>query len=350
MSDLPLNVTPTSDKPDPNVVVPKSVRDAAARAEAHYQKPVETPAPVEPAPPPAPVEPAPPVAAAPERVPEPYEDTSPATDAARERSRYNAMRGRYDQAQKTIGSMQEQMAQLGDELLRTQAMIKQPRAAHQSDAMPTRADLITAEDAQNYGPELIDFAQRAAIAAIAPKLTELEEQNKKLQQTVHKSQRASTTARLDAEVPNWREINKNPRWLQWLRLPDVYSSRLRQQLLNEASAAGDTARVISFFKGFLAEEHATGRVADPPVPSPTAEPAPARQAALDLSTLASPGRPRPASGTDLAPAAADKPIITRADISGFYANVRSGAYRGQDALKAQHERMIFEAQREGRVR
>jgi hypothetical protein len=54
-------------------------------------------------------------------------------------------------------------------------------------------------------------------------------------------------------VPNWREINRDPRWFGWLNSPDVYSGYLRQELLNDATAKGDADRVISIFKGFIRE-------------------------------------------------------------------------------------------------
>jgi hypothetical protein len=37
---------------------------------------------------------------------------------------------------------------------------------------------------------------------------------------------------VERAVPNWREINNHPRWLQWLNLPDPYSGDVRQDLLN----------------------------------------------------------------------------------------------------------------------
>lgn len=57
---------------------------------------------------------------------------------------------------------------------------------------------------------------------------------------------------LDAAVPNWREINNDPRFHQWLLLPDTYSGVIRDRLLKDAAAAANAPRVINFFKGFLA--------------------------------------------------------------------------------------------------
>jgi hypothetical protein len=58
---------------------------------------------------------------------------------------------------------------------------------------------------------------------------------------------------LERAVPNWREVDRDPRWLAWLQERDVYSREKRQRLLDEAVARGDANRVIAFFNGFLAE-------------------------------------------------------------------------------------------------
>jgi hypothetical protein len=117
--------------------------------------------------------------------------------------------------------------------------------------------------------------------------------------------------RLEA-APNWREINRNPRWLQWLQEIDSLSGRTRQQLLNDATAAGDAPRVIAFFRGFQQE---VGQA---------------------------PGRARPARP--------EKPIYTRAQIAQLYSAHRKGAYVGREAEWARQDADIIAAGREGRIR
>jgi hypothetical protein len=57
---------------------------------------------------------------------------------------------------------------------------------------------------------------------------------------------------LDREVPRWREINADPRWLQWLAQRHELSGQPRQRLLDDATAQGDARRIIALFHGFLA--------------------------------------------------------------------------------------------------
>jgi len=61
-------------------------------------------------------------------------------------------------------------------------------------------------------------------------------------------------AEVTREVPNWREVNKDPRFLAWLRKPNIYTGKSNQDLLNEAARSADAQRVAAFFKGFLSEE------------------------------------------------------------------------------------------------
>jgi hypothetical protein len=105
--------------------------------------------------------------------------------------------------------------------------------------------------------------------------------------------------------------------------------------------------VIAFFKGFLAEEQATGQLPDPNVPQPA--PQPPRVPAVPLEMLAAPGRAKP-NGGDTPAASADKPVFTRGQISAFYTAVRQGLYAGREAEKNATEAAIFAAQNDGRVR
>lgn len=352
---------------DTSVVIPpalaKQVADANALHERHYPKII--PAEATPAAPVAAV-PAAPAPAAPAAVPAVVELPAPSTpeqragvDPQSADGRYYAMEGRYRQSQATVGQLQQQMAELGDELMRCQQTITQLRQGTQPPqqrAQPVRGQglsvvqkFVTAEDVQTYGPELIDVVQRAAREALQPDLAQVAQQTQQTNQRVMQSAQAQMYLDLDRAAPTWREINVNPRFKAWCRLPDVYSGVVRGQLMKDAFQAANAPRVASFFQGFLAEEQATGQV-----PAPGAEPqaqaaqAP-RIAAVPLENLTAPGRAKPAGG-DQPRSAADKPVYSRAQVAAFYANVRAGRYIGRETEKAADEALIFAAQADGRIR
>jgi hypothetical protein len=345
---------------DESVVLPASVLAAQKQAETLHAQAYETPEENSPQPdpepqensprpepvadgaltPPPPKPPAPPVA---EPEPDPNEQN---ISADQWKHRYLSMQGRYHSAQRTIGDLQEQMTQLGDELVRTQQASARPAGGREIAPVTPAPKLLTPEDESNYGPELIDFATRAAKQAIAPELEAIKQENQQLKKTVTQSAQNRALATLGEAIPNWRAINHSAEFKTWLRSRDVYSSRVRHELLNEAHAAANAPRMIAFFKGFLAEAQATGQI-DPQTPLEQPQPVP-RQAAIPLERLAAPGKAKPAAGNSSVPA--DKPVITRAQISKFYANVRAGHYVGRDAEKAADEAIIFAAQADGRVR
>jgi hypothetical protein len=328
---------------DTSVQVPESVRRAAAASEAAHAAayPVEPPSPaVAEIPPVETPRATPDPDAPPPVVQQPAPTPSQAADPDWE-ARYNSMKGRFEQSQRTIGSMQEQMSELGSELVRTQAVLRSPTVQN------TQQPHLTDEDRQTFGPELLEVTQRAALDAIEPQLTQVRQENQQLRQRLSAEAQQRVFNTLDAEIPTWRTINGSDRFKTWCRLPDLYSGMLRGKLLNDALRTANAPRVVSFFRGFLAEEIATGQVPDPQAPPPA--PVPDRAAAVPLANLAAPGRAKPATGSPTG-VPADKPIITRAQIAAFYDQVRKGVYAGRDADRTTDEAIIFAAQREGRVR
>lgn len=355
----PRNIAPV----DESVLVPASVRRASAAADAAYAAAYATPQP-DPAVvvPPAqadggtvletpPVVPpvVPPVAAP--VVADPPVTSDGGDNDTTWHHRFLSMQGRYNAGQRLIADMQEQMTQLGDELMRSQQVIRRPMQGTPAAPVvttPPATNLLTPQDQETYGPELIEFTQRAAKAAIQPELTALQQENQSLKKKVQGGDMRVALGQLSQSVPNWRAVNVMPEWNNWLRQRDVYSGRLRHQLLNEANAAADAPRMIAFFKNFLAEQEATGQPVTTSQPVPPVVPPVPRQAAIPLVTLAAPGRAKPASGDT--PASADKPILTRGQVAEFYRRVRAGHYANDPAEKAKDEAIIFAAQRDNRIR
>jgi hypothetical protein len=373
MAELPQGAQPApADGIQPGVV-PPSVLKAAKAAEALHkaaytppqleitnEPPADTPK--DPG-----AEPAPKDATPPEPAPvDPAASKQPASgererfdnpDATKQYERYLAMKGRYDQSHRTVGELQEQLDQTMQENLRLQNLVRRAPPAPRVPAPPPQPkNYLTDADVKEYGHDVIDLAKRAAKEAIEPELLALREENKHLKQLNSETAHNVVIEMLSDAVPNWAEINKDPKFKAWMRSEDFYSGRIRQEMLNEAAAAHNARRVIAFYKGFLTEQKATGHVPDPqtpaPAPAPAAAPTEERKAAIDLKTLAAPGKPRPSSGGDPATASTpdSKPIITRAQIKGFYDSVRRGDYNGRKDDYNRDQAIIFSAQAEGRIR
>jgi hypothetical protein len=332
---------------DPNVVVPPRVKleaDRAAQlhAQAYSPQPDNNTTTISP----QPVVTAPVVAPAPVQ-PAPALDDRATWGVNEWMHQAKSMEGRFKQTQATVETLQSSLSEVTAALANTQ--VRQPVNQQQPVTPTPPVPLITKEDVETYGQDFLSVAQRAALQAVQPTLMKLEQENRRLEQRIQTQANQSIEATLDAEVPNWPQINVSPRFKAWLRLRDVYSRQVRQDLLNQAHKAADAAAVVAFFKGFLREEEATGSTEFLTNQQP-AQPAQPATPSVELQMLAAPGHAKPATGTQPGQSA-DAPIwITRGQITQFYKNVREGVYAGREQDRMNDEAIIFECQRQGRVR
>lgn len=328
---------------DPNVKIPDAVKALGAAAEelhkqAYNVEGAEDAPPAEEAASELPTE-KPLTADAPKEEPK---VTPQVTDESWEH-RYNSMKGRFDRAQQQLTSQAERIASMERLISTMQASAPQPT---KSDEL--RAErLITPEEEADYGPDFLQVVGKKAKEELLPvikkyedKIAGLEAQLKGVGTYVQQDAQGRMMEALDRDVSGWREQNVNPEFLQWLALPDPYSGDIRHNMLKVAWERHDAPRVAAFFKGFLAEEAAYRGPASSETPASPAGKVP-------LENFAAPGRAKTAAATS---APAEKPIITSAQISKFYADVASGRYNGRDEEKARFEKQIFEAQREGRIK
>lgn len=356
---------------DPNVVIPKHIRDAAAAAEAIHKQAYAEPQPEAAQQPAADTTPQPEPAPQPEVTPQSEPAAQPAAqppvtggdNSDTWKHKFLSMQGRWQASQRQLGEVTEINAQLAGELRATQELVEQNRSgtrttqSHQvAQTGQPHEKLITPQDVDTYGNELIDVVQRAAREAVQPELDALKGENAELKKRVITTGQRDVQTALSRDVPSWVAINRSPEFAQWLSLRNIYTGQVRRQLLNDAYAAANAAVVVQVFKDFLTEVKATGGT--PPAsqnqqPQPQPAPAP-RQPALAMEALAAPGRARPAPGQSDVPA--EKPIYTRAQISNFYRDVRRARqgqpspYIGNEAEIARIEADIMAAQNEGRVR
>ncbi len=325
---------------DPAVKVPDHVAAQAAAADAAHKAAYATPEPQASVP-------SVPSVASPGPAPPPEQkapDKTAEWTAEQARHAYLSMKGRYEQAAQSIGALQEQMTEMGDELIRTQ------QAAQRSRTQPVRQgtpppQLITDKDVETYGHDVLDMVVRAARQAVMPDLQKINNGVRQVHSEVQRTRTETVYDTLDREIPDWQAINVSPRFKTWCGLRDIYSGQLRGKMLNDALQAADAPRAVAFFKGFLQEEVATGALPDTPDQPQYAA---ARTPAMTLDSLVAPGRAKPASGNE--PTPVDKPIFTRNQIAAFYRAVREGHFAGRDQEKNTTEQAIFLAQREGRVR
>lgn len=278
----------------------------------------------------------------------PQEPTPPVADDDSWEHRYKSLHGRFVKQGDAIKSMGEEIQSL-QQVIATMSMAPPPHDPARTAAPELSAkSLVTEEEVNEYGKDLLDVVGRRARQEIEPELTRRDAEIERLKAQlegvngfVQQDKRTKLMADMDSKLPSWRQINTDANFMNWLRLPDPYSGGIRHDMLMAAYAQGNANRVLAFFNGFLAEEAATAPAGQEPDPTTT------KVEKVSLTSLAAPGRAK--SAASVTPPA-EKPIITRAQIAGFYADVAAGKYRNKEPEKAKLEKLIFDATKDGRVR
>ena len=370
--------TKTTKQPDNSVVLPEAVRRAAARATelSAQQKARETSgangsratmvfADVDATNPPVPD--------AATTAPTPSVTTStapiaPTTPKSYSESEFRAMVGRFEKAEQE----KLNLIKRNTEYQRLLATLQVPPsdsnpAIRQGDTNPTFVPrkYITDKDSQEWTPELVDMARRAAkevaeaeIAAIRGDIHQVRTSLGNVQTNIVNDARQNLYTELSKEVPDWEIQNNDEGFKSWLNQIDPLSGMQRFTLLNNAFNNGQASRVVAAFKGYKAELAALGPAQTQRSQSGNgaessgggdaihSQSNPATTPTVDLTSLAAPGRARPGQ-TQASP---DKPIITRAEIKEFYTDVTRGRYLGRENEIHAIEMQIQEASREGRIR
>ncbi len=263
--------------------------------------------------------------------------------------KYKSLHGRFMRQGETLKTSLEENGNLRMVLSQLQAQAAfQPAPSAQADDLLQDSEL-TEDERNDYGDDFLKVVSKRVRQELAPIVKNYEAQISSLQSrvdgvttTVKETSTAKMLNQMDQILPEWREINTDLAFSDWLALPDAYSGAIRHDMLKAAYAQGNASRVLAFFNGFLAEEAAVAPVRAEPDPSTTTV------AKVPLRDLAAPGRAKTAASATQAPA--EKPIFTRAQITAFYADCANGAYRGREVEKDKLEGQIFAAQREGRIR
>jgi len=265
--------------------------------------------------------------------------------------KYNVLRGKYDkevpQLHAQLRDMQSRQAQL-ESLI---AQMNRPSESQQSQpdapASNNSFSKLTAEEVEEYGEDLIDVIRRAAVEAVGSQIARLEQQLNTVNQqvggvtqVVSETKRDKVFAKLDSQVENWRDLNRSPEFLEWLKETDPYSGNQRGVMLRKAFDSGEADRVIAFFKGFL-NEHAAVSSSQPEGSRTQGKPK------VDANKLVTPGKSRANKAS--AGAQEDKRYYTEQEINEFYKAVSRGDFRKKPEEKDKTERAIFRALNEGRV-
>lgn len=324
----------TTDGVDPNVVQPSQTTDGSPDVVEPSVTPEDTTPPVDTTPSVEPV------------IVEPVEADPDY------KQKYDTLKGKYDAE---IPRLSQQVNTLSGELSDTQSVLAALGTIEKSDVPVTPVTLLTPQEIEDYGPDLIAIMRKAAKEEFQPIINKLEADNATMVSNMASAaENTATNARqrmyetLDSGLANWREINKEVNFLDWLAGSDLLSGSSKQALLTNAFETNDASRVLLFFKQYL--EQTTVSSADA-TPATNAQPATAAEviAPVQLDTLVAPGKPR---GSEVTTGAQDgeKSIWTEAEIAAFYNDVRMGKFKNNPEEQQRIEADLFAAASEpGRI-
>ena len=267
----------------------------------------------------------------------PVSPEPPAVPESKWESKYHTLKGMYDaEVPRLHADLREMKAQI------QQLMADKAEAEAKLAAKPEpQKSLITEQDKEAFGPDLIDLIERATeskVATFREREAELVSEIKQLKSqlgNVSERQVVSDKDRflmgLSQQVPTWEQLNTDPGFLEWLQQVDPVYGLPRQAALNNAYEVFDVSRVAAIFKTYI-ELTAPKQTQSTPK--------------QDLQRQVAPTRSRSS-----APPAADvqnSKIYTQAEIEQFYNEWRRGYIDNDEAVRMEKE--IIAAISQGRVR
>lgn len=310
------------------MAIPRAVKEAADRAEALHKQLYEsgnadpTPTPTEPVPAPIDTPPEDPPKDPPASDPAPpiEQPDGPKKDDQWEH-RYKVIEGKYRAEVPRLNAENRELKQQFESL-------KQELEQLKSRGAQSNSSLISAEDREKYGDDLLDVIKRAAQEQVAAKDAEIADLKRSLEavtSTTAKTAEVSFFDQLGLLHPDWVTINSDEGFLKWLDEYDEFTGRTRQDLLSEAEASRDANRVAKFFSSWKASTQASATNSQRSLES---------QVTPDSNRVVSPP--------------VGKRFFTRNEIAAFYAAARRGEVGPKEMVAMEAE--IHSATIEGRIR
>lgn len=264
-------------------------------------------------------------------------------------AKYKSLQGKYNAE---IPAMQRQLNQLAAQNRELQTRL---------DAVPAPTPVVNQSlegilseaEVEDLGPELAGVIAKTASAIAARATAPLHETIKQLTTRVGTVEpvavRAAQTERekmLDAvraAVPDLEQLNTDAGFNDWLDEPDDFSGIARRVLLDNASLANDSRRVIAMFRGYKAVATPAAR----PTASATAPASADTPTPTPLDALVMPGKARTGS---TAPAATDEPVpVRQSEVRQFQDDIARGKYKHDRAGYERDQARIDAAYRNGLV-
>lgn len=173
--------------------------------------------------------------------------------------KYHTLKGMYDAE---VPRLHSQVRELNTQV---QTLIGEVERAKVQQPEPAKLveSLITEQDREAFGPDLIDLIERAAQSKVAnvqnmhnresdlvSRVKELENQLGNVSERQVVSDKDRFLNGLAQQVPDWETLNYDQGFLNWLQEVDPVYGMPRQVALNNAYENLETNRVATIFKAY----------------------------------------------------------------------------------------------------
>ena len=207
------------------------------------------------------------------------------------------------------------------------------------------ASLFTKDEEEEYSPGFVSMMNRVIDQKLSPVYNGLNQVAQGPQQALGQmNQRVDQVAQtqeqqaqegffnsLASAVPDWEQINGNPKFNSWLQQVDPISGISTQVFLDDARDRLELGRVVSVFNTFKQSLGVAGTVQDAQTAASTSS---LHEQAV-VPTNRSAGNPQANAG--------QAKSYTRSDLTRLYADELGGKYKGKEGVFRERERELLQA-------
>lgn len=274
----------------------------------------------------------------PEPLTQEVESPKPVVPEEKWEHKYLTLKGMYDAE---VPRLHAQVREMSSQIQILIAESERAKVMAERSQPEVKSSLITDEDKEAFGPDLIDLIERATeskVSILRERESQLMDEIKQLKgQLGNVSERQVVsdkdrfTAGLTQRVPDWEVLNVDQGFLNWLQQVDPVYGLPRQVAITNAYENLDVSRVAAIFEAYkqlIGTNKPTKQTLNP-----------------ELQRQVAPTRSRASTTpTD----STNQKIFTQDEIARFYDEWRRGYIDNEDAVRIEKE--IHAAISEGRIR
>jgi len=173
------------------------------------------------------------------------------TEMKEMRLEIQALRNNLQQANATIASLNELVMETGSKIP------KDDDEPGKSEKVIPKGSL-NIEDYEGYGDEMVDMVNlvnslKQQNETLLNQINDLGGEVQVVGKTIKEESANKFYDALTKLVPDWRKVNKEQGWLQWLGNEDPGTGEVRQDLLDKAHQKGSVQSVAHWFKSWMNE-------------------------------------------------------------------------------------------------